>query len=119
MDKLVITSSANPGLVFTARWARTMLQRLVGLLKTPSLENNHGLLLSPCSSIHTFGMRYNLDIVFLDREKKILKCVSDLKPNRTAAARKAYYALELPGGTLQQRPLAVGVRLDWVSSRDK
>ena len=116
MEKLIITKHEHASVKFNARWARTILQRLVGLLKTSSLEANQGLLLSPCSSIHTIGMRYNLDIVFLDKKKKVLKCVSDLKPNRAAGVRKGYYVLELPSGSVKHNSLSVGDQLNWVST---
>ncbi len=119
MENLIITKHDHATVQFNARWAKTILQRLVGLLKTSSLKANQGLLLSPCSSIHTIGMRYNLDIVFLDKDKRVLKCVSDLKPNRAAGVRNGYYVLELPGGSVKHNMLSAGDQLNWVSTQGK
>ena len=81
--------------------AESMGDRLVGLMFKEKLSGADGLLISPCNSIHTFFMRYSLDIVFLSSENKVIKILRDLKPRRMTwmyfSARKT---LELPAGKL-------------------
>jgi uncharacterized membrane protein (UPF0127 family) len=103
----------NPNISFTAKWARTLWRRFIGLLSTPHLGENQGLLLSPCHSVHTFGMRYALDLIFLDKNKTIVHCVTNLSPNRIASAKGAYYTLELPSGTIERYRVQVGDLLQW------
>ena len=86
---------------------------MFGLLGSSSLDNNHGLLISPCSSVHTFGMRYAIDLVFMNNEGMIVKTVNALKPWRMAFSNSASMVLELAANTLEQRQLATGQQLEW------
>ena len=105
----------NAGL-FQAWHARSLWQRLRGLLARPALKTGEGLLITPCSSVHTVGMRYSLDLVFLDKGGRVVKCVTDLKAYRMAAARKARHVLELPVGSIAAANIVVGDRLDWIEA---
>ncbi len=89
------------------------LQRLRGLLGRPPLKTHEALLLRPCNQIHTFGMRYALDLVFLDREGLIVKCVAGLPPRRMAVSRRAIQVIEMPAGSLQRTGLCPGEKLSW------
>jgi uncharacterized protein len=91
--------------------AATALRRLKGLLGRSGLEPGEGLLLRPASSIHTFFMRFPIDVVFLDRELGVRKVVPELGPWRLAGARGARSALELPAGEASRRGIAAGQRL--------
>ncbi len=93
--------------------ARRFGSRLRGLLGRPPLAARDGLLLSPCAQVHTFGMRYALDVVYLDKHGNILKCVPALLPNRLSGAPKARHTLELANGSIARQGLAVGDRLVW------
>ena len=78
--------------------ARDPLSRMRGLLGRRGLAEGEGLLLEPAGSIHTFFMRFPIDVVFLDREQRVLRVVSNVRPWRTAAVRKARAVLELAAG---------------------
>ncbi|MCK9486737.1 MAG: DUF192 domain-containing protein [Dehalococcoidia bacterium] len=87
--------------------ARSLLARLRGLLGHPSLAPGEGLLLAPCNSVHTVGMRYPIDVLFLDRSGRVARAVHTLTPGHIVPyVRGATQAIELPAGTLQ----ATGVR---------
>ncbi len=84
-----------------ARHARTLWQRTRGLLGTGSLSTGSGLVLEPCNSVHMLGMRYALDVVFADREGKVVGLTENLRPWRmTRMFRGARFAVELPVGTV-------------------
>jgi len=89
-------------------YATTFWQRLTGLLGTQSLPQGHGLLIKPCSSVHTFGMAYPIDVLFVDREHRIIKVVVGLSAGRVALAKGSDYVVELPIGTVEQTLCAVG-----------
>lgn len=59
-------------------------------------QADYAILFEKCSSLHTFFMRFDIDVVFMDKNKNVLKEVKNLKPWRIAVCRKAYYALEIP-----------------------
>lgn len=97
------------------RVARTsnILERMKGLLGSPPLSPDEGLLIKPCSSIHTFAMGYPIDIFFMNDRWTIVKTIANLKPWRIAAAPAANMVVELPVGSLDRLELAAGQQLEW------
>ena len=92
--------------------AHTHWTRLRGLLGTRSLESGHGLWLKPCRQVHMLGMRYPLDVVFLDDELVVVRAISGLAPGRVSPRiTRATSALELPAGTVERTGIAEGARV--------
>ena len=91
--------------------ADTALARMRGLLGRKSLPSGEGILLRPASSVHTAFMRFAIDAVFLDRDLRVLKVSSKLRPWRTAARPRAHAVLELPAGEAERRGVEPGRRL--------
>lgn len=122
MQRVVIrrvnSATEQAGHVATVGHARHFLTRLRGLLGKPPLVAGTGLLLTPCSQVHTVGMRAPLDVVFLNADGVVLKCVPRLAPFRVAAARGARHALELASDTVQRLGLQAGDRLRWEPATD-
>ena len=98
--------------------AETPLARMRGLLGRRGLESGEGLLLRPAPSVHTFFMRFAIDVVFLARDGEVMKVVPSLRPWRTAAARRAKAVLELPAGEADRRGIHPGIRLNLSLSAD-
>jgi uncharacterized membrane protein (UPF0127 family) len=94
--------------------ADTFWTRLRGLMAKKELAADEGLLIRPTGSVHTFFMRFAIDIVFLDRDDGVVKVISGLQPWRVAAARRARRVLELSEGVCGRSGLAVGERLELV-----
>jgi uncharacterized protein len=87
------------------------LNRLRGLLGREGMESGEGLLLRPASAVHTYFMRFPIDVVFLDREGVVVGITDSLAPWRAASSRGAKAVLELPAGESSRRGLAVGDHL--------
>ncbi|WP_167320785.1 DUF192 domain-containing protein [Psychrobacter lutiphocae] len=66
--------------------ATTFLSRLKGLLFTKSLESDECILISPCTSIHTIGMLYSINIIFLDKDDFVISVKNKVRPNRICLA---------------------------------
>lgn len=86
-----------------ARVADSFLARLVGLLatKADAFQKGKGLLISPCNQIHMFGMKYAIDVVFMDKSGVVVGLCKSIAPG--AASRpfgKAHECLELPSGVI-------------------
>jgi uncharacterized membrane protein (UPF0127 family) len=94
--------------------ASSFTSRLRGLMLTASLKPGTGLLFPRTSSVHTHFMRYPIDVVFLDAERRVVAIRHALRPWRFASARGAASALELPGGECALIGLAVGETLSEV-----
>jgi uncharacterized membrane protein (UPF0127 family) len=91
--------------------AETPLARLRGLLGRSGLSSGEGLLLQPAGSVHTAFMKFTIDVVFLDRDLRVLKIVPELVPWRTAGCRGSRAVLELPAGEASRCGLREGVSL--------
>ncbi|HJS46863.1 MAG TPA: DUF192 domain-containing protein [Gemmatimonadales bacterium] len=88
--------------------------RLRGMLGRPAPGREEGMLLLPCRAVHMWGMRYPLDVAFLDAEGQVVAAYPDLAPGaRTKLHREARAALELAPGTLARSGTRVGHRLEW------
>jgi protein-S-isoprenylcysteine O-methyltransferase Ste14/uncharacterized membrane protein (UPF0127 family) len=95
------------------RPAHTHWTRLRGLLGTPRLEPGEGLWIKPSNQVHMFGMRYAIDVVFLDDAGRVLRLIHALQPNRISPRVKdATSVLELPAGTLARAGLEEGGTVD-------
>ena len=92
------------------------LERTRGLLNLPPLNKNQGLWISPCNSVHTFGMKYPLDIIYLDRKNKVKKIIKNLKPKRLSFSIFAKSVLEVKAGTANQLSLTTEHRLKWTQN---
>lgn len=92
--------------------------RLRGLLgREPlRLDRAEALWLVPCSSIHTIGMRYSLDLVFLDRKGGVLDCQEHVQPWRMRRARGAHQTIEFASGALRHLSPKQGDAWTWESA---
>jgi len=92
------------------RW----LARLRGLLGRRPLRDGEGLLLVPCQGVHMFGMRYAVDVVFVDRRGIVVATYPGLAPGRRSKWHgRAVAALEVPAGTLATSGTQKGDALEW------
>jgi uncharacterized protein len=110
----VVNTRRNRELGSRIRVADRWLARLRGMLARPAPESGEGLLLTPCSSVHMYGMRFPLDVAFLDKEGAVVAMYPSLAPwSRTRWHRNAAHALELPSGTLKESDTGLGDVLVW------
>jgi len=83
--------------------------RKTGLLRHESLPDGHAIIIAPTSAIHTWFMRFPIDVVFVDQDGEVRSIVRNLQPWRIAASPRAYAAVEMAGGV--ERDLIPGDRL--------
>ena len=86
-------------------------KRNKGLLGREGLAPGEGLWIVPCESVHTFFMRFPIDLVYLDRNNKVKKVRSAVGPWRLSACLSAHSILELPAGTAEKTGTQVGDEL--------
>lgn len=97
-------------LVSQVQCATQWRQRLVGLLGRRGLDQDQGLWIVPCNSVHTFGMRFDIDVLFLDRDLRVVRAMREVRPWRCAMAR-AHSVIELAAGSIDRLQLQPGDRL--------
>jgi uncharacterized membrane protein (UPF0127 family) len=89
--------------------ASNFFKRMKGLLGKKELRPNQALVLKPCNSIHTFFMHFPIDVLFVDKNNRIIKAISCLKPFKlTPIYLNAAFAIELPFGTIQSFSIQIG-----------
>lgn len=92
--------------------AETSLSRMVGLLGKSSLAPDTGLLIIPSQAVHSIGMHFPIDVLFLDRKWRVIHLNPSLLPYRmTGVHWKASCVLELPAGAIAQTSTSVGDEL--------
>ena len=91
--------------------ADTALRRLRGLLGRSDLGAGEGILLRPAPAVHTWFMRFSIDVVFVDRGLEVVGVSEGVGPWRFARAKGAHSVLELAAGESRRRGIATGDRL--------
>lgn len=86
--------------------ADRFITRLTGLMRKKEMSFESALVLKPCSQVHTFFMRFNIDILFLNRDFRVKHVIENMRSWRISRlVWGAHCAVELPGGTLRNRVL--------------
>lgn len=88
-------------------------KRRKGLLGRTRLSPGEGMWILPCEAVHTFGMRFPIDLVYLDRNLRVKKTRSRVPPWRLSACLSARSVLELPAGTIRDTQTKPGDRLEF------
>jgi uncharacterized membrane protein (UPF0127 family) len=105
----VINESNNKLLVDRLFLADGFLTRFKGLMGREKINPREGILLVPCNSVHTMFMRFNLDLVFLDKNNSVIKIIAGLGPWKIVLpVSGAVKTLELPEGTVERSNTGLG-----------
>jgi uncharacterized protein len=111
---VVWNETRQVGLVTQGRVARNPWSRGKGLLGTRSLPEGDGLLIVPSRSIHSFGMRYPFDALFLNRQGLVVHLITEMPPSRLSRhVFSGHAVLELPAGTIQASGTQRGDQMRW------
>jgi uncharacterized membrane protein (UPF0127 family) len=101
------------------RVAKRFHERCLGLMGRGRLKPGEALWLIPCRGIHTFGMRFTIDVLFLDRDGCVLRIARRIRPWRLAwAPRGTRSVVELASGWLAEEAIRAGDRLSHAASRN-
>jgi uncharacterized protein len=105
----IINKTKNVSLAEKAALADTILSRLVGLLGRSSILPQEALVITQCRSIHMFFMRFAIDVIFIDKEKRAVGLVKRIKPFCLSPYFfKARAAIELPEGVIENTKTSLG-----------
>ena len=96
------------------RKAESAFERMKGLLGSDEPASGEGMLISPCSSVHTLFMNFAIDVIFVNRKGIIVKIIPTLKPFRFGMAFGAYSVLELRAGEAGKIGITTGSHLLWI-----
>jgi hypothetical protein len=85
--------------------------RRQGLLGRDGLEDE-ALIIAPCNAVHTFFMRFPIDVIVSARDGRVLRCVPDVRPWRITGALRGFATIELPSGTIARTGTRPGQRVE-------
>jgi uncharacterized membrane protein (UPF0127 family) len=108
---VVRNQTRNTILADKADMADTSEKRRTGLLKHDHLDPGQGLWIVPCESVHSFFMKFTIDLVYLDKNKKVRKVRHRMVPWRLSACLSAHSILELPAGAVEASKTQAGDQL--------
>ena len=98
----LINQTQNTVLAEDIFMADTIFKRAKGLLGKKEFLPGQALILKPCNSVHTFFMRFPIDLLFVDNQYKVIKALSGFIPNRISCIFwKSHLVIELPRGILE------------------
>jgi len=115
MSKLLTATNLTRGTRLTecGRVADNAITRLVGLLRDKILAEGDGLWIVPCNSIHSIGMKFEFDAIFLDKNLRVVHLVREMKPWRISKlVFAAHSVLEVPAGLIARTATEVGDTLE-------
>ncbi len=96
-----------------AEIADTSQKRRTGLLKHTSLPPGEGLVITPCEGVHTFGMKFPIDVLFISGRKRVLKVRPSMPRGRISFCLRAHSVIELPAGTAAETGTVPGDQLEF------
>ncbi len=109
----IINATRGCALVSKGRVADNYWTRLRGLMCASPLAPGEGLLISPCSSVHTHFMRFPIDVVYVDKDHQVVGIDARLAPWRFGRFyKRVRYVVELPAGAAEETGTAVGDLLE-------
>ena len=89
--------------------AESLLARMKGLLGQKTMRPGTALLIAPCKSVHTFGMQFSLDLLFLDKSNRVAALRENVPPNRlTPLFMRAASVMEMPAGRIAATRTRIG-----------
>lgn len=100
----IYNSTQNNLIADDIKVAENFFTRSIGLLSKKSLSGNEGLIIKPCCSIHTFFMKFDIDVLFVNKQNKIIALYENVKPWRILPIHlRSYYVIELPSGSIMNK----------------
>lgn len=93
--------------------ADTSSKRTTGLLKHNKLKSGEGLWIVPCEGVHTFFMKFALDLVYIDKKNVVRKTVANVPPWRLSMCLPAHSIIELPAGVITETSTVKGDQLEF------
>jgi uncharacterized membrane protein (UPF0127 family) len=109
----LVNLTRNTVLATSLEFAASSGQRRKGLLGRNALAAGEGLWIAPCEAVHTFWMRFPIDLVFLDRNNRIRKLISGVPPWRLSGCLSARSVVELSSGAIQATQTQPGDLLEF------
>lgn len=98
-------------------FAQNFYTRLKGLLGKKDIKSRCGLIIKPCNSIHTIGMKFTIDVAFISNDNRVIHIINQMSPGKISPIIKnSSYCIETKGGQLDDLTLSIGDEIEYISS---
>lgn len=105
----VLNAHSKELLIPNVELADTYFSRLNGLMFRKQIPQDYGLIIAPCNSIHMFFMKFPIDVLFVDKENRVVDFIENIKPWRVSKVYwNASYVIELPAGKINELKMKKG-----------
>ncbi|OYY48826.1 MAG: hypothetical protein B7X95_05985 [Methylophilaceae bacterium 17-44-8] len=105
----ISTAYIRAGSVYiNAKIAKGFFSKFRGLLFKPALDDREALVITPCRSVHTCGMHYAIDLIFLNKQFKVINIEHQCQPWRFFYCKGAVHTIEMMGGQAEMLNLSIG-----------
>jgi uncharacterized membrane protein (UPF0127 family) len=111
--RIIVSRDGNEVTQLNGLQTQSTKERLGGLLVLAPLQASDALWITPCNSVHTFGMKYALDLVYIDKNNNVRGLVNSLNPWRMSFCLQAKSVMELTAGSLQFLDIQRGDSCKW------
>jgi len=109
---MIINQSKHETVAKVVFFADSPLKRMQGLLGKKSLGISEAMIIKPCNAVHTFFMRFPIDVLFVDKHNKVVKLIANLPSFRLSPiCFSSQFVIELPAGTIQTTRTTLGDQL--------
>jgi uncharacterized membrane protein (UPF0127 family) len=108
LENIAIAYIRAGNVYINAQIVTGLFTKLKGLLFQSKLGDRQALVLTPCAMVHTFGMDYDIDIIFLDKNFRVVKIIHTCSPWRLVYCKNSTHALKMLGGQAEDLHLSVG-----------
>jgi len=112
-EKFIVRNERNEKVLASdASFALSRRNRMRGLTGRDSIGDCEALIFKGCRQIHTFRMRFSIDVIFANKKGIVVKAIRNLEPGRISPiVLRAYYAIEFPAGKIDETETALGDRV--------
>lgn len=116
MRKVVVWNKTKESVILPKVYvAERFFDRLRGLMGTKELDLDAGLLIRPCNSVHTFFMKFSIDVAFMDKDGQVYYIIHSMRKNKVSPiVSKASSVLEASSGTFKGRNVAIGDIIEFI-----
>ena len=100
----IYNTSQNNLIADNVKVAKNFFTRSIGLLSRKSISDGEALIIKPCNSIHTFFMKFDIDVIFVNKKNKIIAIYENVPKNKILPIHlTSCYVIELPAGTSERK----------------
>ncbi len=105
----VYNSTQNSLIADDVKIAKNFITRSIGLIPKKNLPHNEGLLIKPCCSIHTFFMKFDIDVLFVNKKNEVTALYESVKPYRILPIHPdSSYVIEFAAGSISKKNISKG-----------